>query len=459
MTAPGLSWQAQFKHTKANLELLSDLEMHMFFEKGNRGGISTIVTKRYVKANNKYCKDYNPDKPENHIMYLDANSLYSYAMCYKLPIGGFVWLPNEETDDTDKMRKRIMDTDFNSEKDCLYEVDLLYPEHLHDSHNDYPLAPETMTIPEEMYSDYQKKLFKDLNKKVLLNTKLVPNLMDKKNYIVHGQTLKLYLELGMELVKVHKALEFKQEAWLKPYIEHNIDLRQKSKSDFEKNFFKLMNNAVFGKTMENLRKRIRVDIVDSRQHRKLRKLVASPLYIEHRIYEGLIAVHSVKRVLKLNRPVYAGQAVLDLSKHVMYSFWYRVLKPKYGDDIELIYTDTDSLIFNVKNVDFYKEIEAAKDMYDLSGYPKDHFCYDGKNGKVSGKFKDEASGRPITEVAAISSKMYSYTMEPLPTDLAAIAEYEQRERDNIQQPKGLKLYLRTRQRKLRVCRGQSLRSA
>ena len=172
------------------------------------------------------------------------------------------------------------------------------------------------------------------------HVKLVTTLDDKKKYVVLGRNLKLYLECGMKLKAVYRVLQFYQKAWLKPYIDFNTELRKKAKSDFEKNFFKLMNNSVFGKTIENLRKRVRVDLVKPKEMRRMTRLVASPSYECHNIFEsGLIAIHSKIKKLKLNRPIYTGQAVLELSKHLMYSFWYKFLKPLSGDNISLMYTD------------------------------------------------------------------------------------------------------------------------
>ena len=251
-------------------------------------------------------------------------------------------------------------------------MDLEYPEHLHDAHNDYPLAPETLCVREDWLSDYQRLLVDQLGGKFTECVKLVPSLRKKERYVVHYRNLKLYHSLGMRVSKIHRAIKFRQEAWMAPYIEMNTKLRAKATSDFEKDFFKLANNAVFGKTMENLRRRIRVDLVAGTQEDKLRKLIADPAYISHRIFNGgLAAIHSRKSRLKLNRPVYVGQAVLDLSKHLMYDFWYNDVKAQYGDKAQLLYTDTDSLLFQVETPNPYEDMLVNKTSYDLSEYPRD----------------------------------------------------------------------------------------
>jgi len=151
--------------------------------------------------------------------------------------------------------------------------------------------------------------------------KLVPKLRKKERYIIHYRNLKLYQSLGMQVTKIHRALKFRQEAWTAPYIQLNTDLRIKATSEFEKDFFKLMNNSVYGKTMENLRKRIRVDLVRASENDRMRRLVADPTYLSHKIFNGdLVAIHSTKSKLKLIRPIYVGQSVLENSKLLMYDF-------------------------------------------------------------------------------------------------------------------------------------------
>jgi hypothetical protein len=238
--------------------------------------------------------------------------------------------------------------------------------------------------------------------------KLVPNLRRKERYVVHYRNLKLYHSLGMRVTKIHRAIKFRQEAWMVPYIQLNTNLRSSATSPFEKDFYKLMNNAVFGKTMENLRKRIRVDLVRSSEEGKMRRLIADPAFQSHILFDGdLVAIHSLKSRLKLNRPVYVGQAVLDLSKHLMYDFWYNKIKAQYGEKAQLCYTDTDSLLFEVETPDAYADMKEDSCLYDFSDYPKEHTCYSDTNKKVPGIFKDECNGRPVAEFVGLRPKMYS----------------------------------------------------
>ena len=272
-TSQGLSWDALLKKTEVELELFTDLEMHLFVERRMRmrGGIS-MVSKGHAKANNPLLPDYDPSKPNKYIMYLDANNLYGWAMSKPLPKRDFKWkrvMPTEE----DIIKKKE-----NAKNGWILEVDLEYPAELHEQHNSYPLAPEKKVVKKECVSDYQKRLMKDLELKPPDSKKLLLTLEDKSNYVVHYRNLQFYLKQGMKLKRVHRVLEFEQECWMEPYIWMNTEFRKNAKSNFEKEFYKHMNNSVFGKTMENLRNRVDIKIVRSNETDKIRKLVASPLY-------------------------------------------------------------------------------------------------------------------------------------------------------------------------------------
>jgi hypothetical protein len=237
--------------------------------------------------------------------------------------------------------------------------------------------------------------------------KLVPNLRNKERYVLHYRNLKLCHSLGLKVTKIHRAVRLRQEAWMAPYIQLNTTRRAQASSEFEKDFFELMNNSVFGKTSENLRKRIRVDLVRAQESDRLRRLIANPAYLSHKIFTGgLVVVHSVKTTLKLNWPIYVGQAVLNLPKHWMYGFWYNHLKRLYGEKAQLLYTDTDSLLYKIETEDVYDDIRRQAEEYDFSDQSTGHPCYSAEN-KVVGKFKDECLSRPIAEFVGLGPKMYS----------------------------------------------------
>ena len=400
-TSPSLSWDSMLKMTNIQLELITDIDMYQFIEKGMRGGISYIAN-RYGKANNKYMREYNENEPSKYIMYLDANNLYGWAMSQYLPTGGFKWL-------TEKQINKINLAQYNedSNKGLLIEVDLEYPKELHDLHNDYPLAAERVRVNNNMLSEYCKKIATKYNISTGLVHKLIPTLSNKEKYVLHYRNLQLYLDLGLKINKVHRVLEFNQSPWLKQYIQFNTLKRTQAKNSFEKDFFKLMNNSVFGKTMENIRKRVDVRLVTD--EKKLLKMASKPTYVSSKIFnENLVAVHKIKETLTLNRPAYVGMCILDLSKTLMYNFHYNYIKEKYGDKAKLLFTDTDSLTYEIEAEDVYRDFWNDKDRFDNSDYPENSPYFDKTNKKVIGKFKDEACSIPITEFVGLRSKMYSY---------------------------------------------------
>ena len=230
-TVPGLAWDAALKFTKVKLDTLHDIEMHQFLEKGMRGGIS-MISHRYAKANNKYLQEHDPEKPNSYIVYKDANNLYGEAMVQPIPISDFKWV-----EEKDLQSFNVMTVPDDADTGYFLEVDLHYPKELHNLHSDYPLAPEKMLISHEMLSPYQQQLKQDLDYKPARVEKLLPNLWDKEKYVVHYRNLKQYLSLGLKLKKIHRVLQFKQEAWLKPYIEKNTQLRAQATNGFEKDFF------------------------------------------------------------------------------------------------------------------------------------------------------------------------------------------------------------------------------
>ena len=295
----------------------------------------------------------------------------------------------------------------NSKKGLILEVDLEYPKELHDLHNDYPLAAEKVKVNKDMLSSYCQTIADKYNISTGLVRKLIPTLKNKEKYVTHYRNLQLYTDLGLKVTKVHRVLEFNQSPWLKQYIDFNTSKRTNAKNAFEKDFFKLMNNSVFGKTMENLRNRVDVRLVTD--NKKLTKLTSKPTYVSSKIFnENLVAVHKIKETITLNRPAYVGMCILDLSKTLMYDFHYNYIKKKYGNKARLLFTDTDSLTYEIETEDVYKNFWNDKDKFDNSDYSESSPYFDKTNKKVIGKFKDEAAGVPICEFVGLRSKMYSY---------------------------------------------------
>ena len=283
--------------------------------------------------------------------------------------------------------------DENSNKGYVLEVDVNYPQELYDIHSDMPFLPEMMAI----------------NK----TKKLVCNLHDKKKYVAHVSVLKQALNHGLKLAKVYSVIEFEQEAWLKKYIDFNTDLRTKASNEFEKDFFKLMNNAVFGKTMENVRKHRNIKLV--RSDNKRNKLVSEPNYHTMKLIDEDLAIIEMKKTrVKMNKPIYLGLSILEISKITMYEFWYDYVKSKYMDNARLCYMDTDSFVINVKTKDFYKDIaEDVMERFDTSNFSYDGPLPIGMNKKVVGFMKEKLGGGIINEFVALRPKAYSYRTDDL----------------------------------------------
>ena len=339
-----------------------------------------------AETNNKYMNDlYRLDEKSIYLQYLDANNLYGWAMVQNLPTHGFKWengagFTPEKTDGIVKKDKR----------GYLLEVNVKYPKELHENHNELPFLAEKMKI-----------------KRV---EKLVPNLKRKKRYMVHIKELDQTLKHGLRLKKVHRVIKFQQSRWMKPYIMLNTRLRKDAKNESETDFFKLMNNSIFGKTMENIRNHKDMKLVTS--DKKYLKYVMKPNFKDgHPFSKHLFAVEMGKKEITMNKPVYLGQAILDLSKTLMYEFHYDYMRPKYGSKVKLCYMDTDSFVYEIETEDFYRDIaKDVKKRFDTSGYSKDDNrpLPIGENKKVIGLMKDELGGKIMTEFVALRAKMYTY---------------------------------------------------
>ncbi|KAL4104849.1 hypothetical protein QTP88_020125 [Uroleucon formosanum] len=229
----------------------------------------------------------------------------------------------------------LNDLDDTSPIGRIYEVDVTYPQHLHNDQNDLSYLPQN-SIPS--------------GSKV---RKLMATFEEKKNYIVHYQNLQQEIKNGLKVEKVHRVIQFNQSNWLAKYIDLNTQMRKKARNAFEKDFFKLMNNAVF------------------------------------------------------------GFAVLDISKTLMYDYHYNVMKAHYGNRIKLMYTDTDSLVYHISTENFYEDLAANANLLnrmDTVNLPSDHPCYVRDRKKHPGYFSDEVDGNMITEFCALRAKSYAFNI-------------------------------------------------
>jgi len=384
-STPGMAWDAALSFTKIKLELLKDEEMVDFFlEKGSlRGGISTVCRKKFSIANNKYLDSYDKNKESSFIGYFDANNLYGYIMTSPLPISNFHWLVEDEINDLFfKLSNKILI--LNEEIGYILECDLEYPLSKHKEHVELPLAPEHY------------------------NNKLCATLFDKNNYKIHIKNLIFYLENGIILKKIYKGIVFKQQNWLKGYIDNNNKLRTSVTDEIEKNYYKLMNNAVFGKTMENVFNRKNFKILNNSNKNKINKLInQSDFKKEYIVSEETVILEFEKKEVIFDKPIYVGFSILELSKLHMYFLHYSIIKKHYNNKALLMYMDTDSLIYELKTEDMYLDIKNMINYFDTSVYKKDNIAYNNLNAGKLGLLKDEFAKDPIVEFCALRSKVYS----------------------------------------------------
>lgn len=311
-------------------------------------------------------------------MYFDVNNLYGWAMMESLPRSNFEWVS--------KNVGEILETPDDAKHGYLIEVDLKYPKKLHDLHNDYPLCAEHM-IPQNSNSKQPK---------------LILNLNDKKKYVLHYRTLKLVLKNGMKIERLGRILKFRQSPWLKPYILLNTNERTKATNEFEKNFFKLMSNAVYGKTLENVRDHVDVRLRNTWLGRYgARNLIIKPNFKKRTIFnENLIAIEMLRTNIFIAKPIIVGVCVLEISKLCMYNFHYDFMLENFNHkECKLQYTDTDSFIYNIQCDDIYDFIRQNSDRFDTSDYtPNNEYGIKLLNKKIPGLMKDECNANVLANL-------------------------------------------------------------
>ena len=483
VTAPSLSWASMLKLNFDNsfkIENLTDYDMVIMVENGIRGGMCQVMNP-YARANvlekgRRFPDDtflLNADESvwemegvESKILYFDANNLYGWAMSQPLPSGCYRWekvgpgetlptyvsknhipvgMTNTSTpvlsdndpnlltvemwqwNDMTRLSEFILSLDPMGPWGYILEVDIECPSDLHEMLNDYPLFPEHKCVKPSPYTLSEiERLGLSRSQKI---EKLVCDLEDKTKYVVHFRNLQQGLQLGYKLKKVHRVISFKQEPWLAEYINYNTQKRKGSKNSIEKDYWKLMNNSIFGKMMEQVRKRRSIKFFLDKDILKALRDASGP-YVKHwRVIEKdkMMIMEMAKHTVLLNRPMIMGQCILDISKWLMFDFYYTKLLPTFGlQGMRVLYTDTDSLVIHVNDIRSIPEngeegvdgmlirMQRQYMCFDLSefvnkGHPLlSEFAWnDERTTRVPGKFKDELGGRNIEEFIAIRSKMYS----------------------------------------------------
>ena len=404
VSLPGLSFLSAFKMTGESINLINDLEMYTFFERGIRGGM-TFVNKHMVQ-NERII--HNGTEYMQHLAYIDENNLYGNALRKPLPHSDFCWVE----DLSDFTRDFILGLDEETEVGYTLEVDLGYPEHLHHKTADFPLAPESGDVSFDMLSDFMKTFYQTLepNKAYRPVRKLLLTQYNKEHYFVHFVVLKFYLSMGMTLNKVHRVVKYKQKPWLKEYIDFNSRQRSLTCNNFDKDFYKLKNNSLFGKTMEDVRKRINYKLVTDED--KFIKLANSPFFHDRDIIsDDITGVHMLKSKVTLDKPVFVGQAVLDYSKLEMYNLFYHILPQcPLIKKLQLVGGDTDSFFLAIVtdlHITLSDVFNNLAQYIDTSNYPPSHSMYSVANKAKLGCFKDETAGQMLEEMILLRPKMYS----------------------------------------------------
>ena len=392
---PGYTWKAGLKLTKIKLDYIKCKELLLLLENNIRGGISSVMGPRFIESNEN-----------TKLLYIDANNLYGWAMSQYLPTSEFEKLQPPEGYILEQIVEDLRFIPDNNEFGYFIECDLEYPAESKEKTENFPLCPYQTKADPNLFSEYMNKV-KQPNYKP--TEKLMCDLTNKYNYMMHYRMFKFYTNLGMKVTKIHTIYRFKQSHWLEKYINHNTQKRTKAKTNFEKDLYKLMNNAFFGKTMENVRDRTNLEFIPHTNIDQIIKIQSKLSFkgITNHYSEFSVYKFDKEKVI-FDKPIYLGFSVLELSKLLMYEFYYHKLQPFYNNKIKLHYMDTDSFILSIKTGDLINDLEYFKDDFDFSELDPSHDLYNSINKKVIGKMKIETS--PIIELdnfVALRSKSYS----------------------------------------------------
>ncbi|MDF1853354.1 MAG: endonuclease domain-containing protein [Verrucomicrobiales bacterium] len=480
------SWECMLKYTaefyKAKgedfyIQLLDDTQedMYIFFEDAKRGGVSYIGN-RHATANNPYlAEQYDEEQAKKdgfdiYIFYWDANNLYSVAQSFPMPYKDFEWLSDEDLEKLEEvlsqgqknlkekfkemngggeacpMVRDLPSVDETTDTTGYYfEVDIEIPPHLHERFNNFPMAVEKRQVlngelsPWQIRTQKNRKLdnmSEEKKSKEFGPEKLIPSLTNKKKYKCHLRNLLFYLEEGMTVSKIHRVISYTQRDFLRPYVIKNTEFRKNASNEFEKDYYKLALNVIFGKSIENVRGYSDFKLMTTQ---KMVQNASKDLYMKFPIkiyHDSLVGADFHKKQVSLNKPIFIGSSIMEISKLWMYKFYYEYVSPRYNEDkqgkitnrVKLLMTDTDSMCLQIKtNSDLYKDMtdergelwfdrsNLGEQLYDKNGEPikrseyreKAFKFHSNERKKELGMFKDETSGVPIADFVGLRSKMYS----------------------------------------------------
>ena len=392
VSLPGYTWQCGLKYTGINLQTLQDKDLILTLENNIRGGISSVMGDRYVKSNEN-----------KKILYIDANNLYGHSMSEPLPYDEIKFDQNVKSEEI--LKKNTPD---DSDIGYFAEADLIYPDNIKEKTKNFPFAPVNKKINPDNFNDYLNEIKPDT---YIQTSKLICDWSDKKNCLVPYRMLKFYIRYGMIVHKVHDIISFRQSRWLEKNISFNTQKRNKALNDFEKGFYKLLNNAFYGKTMEIVRNRLKKKFIKNDDYREIieqqSKLTFNGV---HKSYENCDSYTFKQNEVLMDKPIYLGFTLLELSKLLMYETYYDILQPYFGqENMQLHYLDTDAFVLSLNTKDIIKDLKNLEDIFDFSNLDKNHELFNNKNKKVIGKFKIETPKNIwIDEFICLRSKMYAF---------------------------------------------------
>ena len=410
-TINSLTFEVFKKYNPVKIKILDIFSMYENFQNMKRGGICGCGSSRYAKSNNKYMVNYNPNEETSYIMHFDINAMYAHIMKnYKLPYDEFEYLTDDEIKNFN-----IWYYDKNSEYGFVLcidisPIDIAY----HDHFIDMPIFPNKRKIYKKEISEYQNYILKNNDKAFLCTERLILDYKAKKEYVIHYLTLQCYLKLGgFKIEKIHYIIKFKQDNYMSDYINFNHKNRCETNNNNDKMMFKLMNNSLFGRTLMNKEKyNSNIRIVSEID--KAKKIVSKDTFKDYDIVSSdddeSVLFNIEKNYVKLDTPSYLGCCILDLSKILIYNYWY-TLKNRYKDNISMLYIDTDGFVCNIRKTDdVYKDMYEMDDIFDMSCYNTSFKYY--RNGQYeTGKLKDECPFIIITEAVSLKDKLYAYVKE------------------------------------------------
>ena len=398
---PGYTWKAGLNLTNIELDYIKCKELLILLENNIRGGISSVMGDRHVQS------DEN-----KQILYIDANNLYGWAMSQYLPTGDFKKIKLCCEYDSVLMNeiKDIFNTPDDNEFGYFIECNLEYPAETKEKTKNFPFCPYQTEADPNLFSGYMNNINQPKYKST---SKLMSDVTNKSKYMIHYRMFKFYLNQGMKVTKIHTIYKFKQSPWLGKYIDHKTQKRTVAKTNFEKDLYKLMNNAFFGKTMENVRDRTNLEFID---HSQIDQIIKRQSKLS---FKGIVDHYSKFSVYKFDKektvfdkPIYLGFTVLELSKLLMYEFYYNKLQPYWKQSIQLHYMDTDSftLSFDTNHQELINFLQENKDEFDFSELHPSDELYNPINKKVIGKMKIETSPVLVLDTfTALRSKSYSFS--------------------------------------------------